>query len=203
MSSSFPKHIFNKAHDISFAVFRVAAIVKNMKLRIALEDGAVDLISHLAADAVDKLCVLIKLAASINEIKPINAEILDRELNALNSAIQSAIAESAIGNDEEPDLKEVFAELESAESGNVSAEEKDEKVSQHIINRQSAILEFIRQLPDGCRMRDLTAKFSDVSERTLRNDLQSLMVEGLVERVGSQGPLSSFRAVTKEDIIAL
>ena len=203
MSYSFPKHVFDKAHDIAFAVFRVAAIVKNMKLRVALEGGAVDLVSELNAGAVDKLGALVKLAASINEIKPVNAEILEKELRALNSTIQSAITESVIGNDEEVNLKEVFAESNSATNGNPADEEKDDKVSQHIVNRQSAIIEFIRQLPDGCRMRDLAARFPDVSERTLRNDLQNLVSDGLIERVGSQGPFSSFRAVTKKEIIAL
>jgi len=58
MSHSFHKHILDKAHDISFAVFRVAAIVKNMKLRMALEDAAVELVSDTAA-AVDKLGALL------------------------------------------------------------------------------------------------------------------------------------------------
>ena len=136
-----------------------------------------------------------------------NAEVLYRELDKLSSAIQSVIHESAIGNDEEVDLEEVFAELacgepvepNSATSGN---EEKDEEISPHIANRQSAILEFIRQLPNGCRMRDLTGRFPEVSERTIRNDLQALLGERLIERAG-KGPFSSFRAVTKQEIIAL
>jgi len=206
MSHSFPKHILDKAHDISFAVFRVAAIVKNMKLRMALEDAAVELVSDTAA-AVDKLGALIKLGASVTEIRPVNAEVLYRELDKLSSAIQSVIHESAIGNDEEVDLEEVFAELacgepvepNSATSGN---EEKNEEISPHIVNRQSAILEFIRQLPNGCRMRDLTGRFPEVSERTIRNDLQALLGERLIERAG-KGPFSSFRAVTKQEIIAL
>ena len=51
-------------------------------------------------------------------------------------------------------------------------------------------------------MRDLLIKFPEVSERTLRNDLQDLNAEGLVERLG-KGAFSSFRAVTKHEIIAL
>lgn len=200
MSYSFPKHVFNKAHDISFAVFRVSTVVKNFKMKVALEEAAVDLIRQLDGMAVDKLSVLVKLAASINEIKPVNAEVLERELINFNSAIQSAITESVIGNDEDVDLEEVFSESESATAGN---EEKNEELSPHIVNRQSAILEFIRQLPNGCRMRDLTARFLEVSERTLRNDLQNLISEGLVERVGVSGPFSLFRPVTKKEIIAL
>ncbi len=203
MSHSFHKHVFDKAHDISFAVFRVSTVVKNFKMKLALEEAAVDLIRQLDGMAVDKLRTLVRLTASVNEIKPMNAEVLERELINLHSAIQSAITESVIGNDEEINLKEVFAESNSATNGNSADEEKDDKLSPHIVNRQSAIIEFIRQLPDGCRMRDLAARFPDVSERTLRNDLQNLTAEGLIERAGSQGPFSSFRAVTKKEIIAL
>jgi len=200
MSHLLPKSVFDKAHDISFAVFRVSTVVKNFKMKVALEEAAIDLISQLDSMAVDKLRALVRLTASVNEIKPMNAEVLERELYGLNSAIQSAITESVIGNsaaaEEEIDLNEVFADSE--------IEVDDTKtLSPHIVNRQSAILEFMRQLPDGCRMRDLTARFPDVSERTLRNDLQTLVSEGLTERVGPQGPFGSFRAVTKKEIIAL
>lgn len=204
MSPLLPKSVYDKAHDISFAVFRVATVVKNFKLKVALEDAAIDLIRDIDGQAVDKLGTLVRLAASINEIKPVNAEVLGRELNSLNSAIQSAITESVIGNDEEIDLEETFVESDAGNSGSTAvAGEKSDKISPHIVNRQSAILEFIRQLPNGCRMRDLTARFPEVSERTLRNDLQNLTAEGLIERAGSQGPFSSFRAVTKKEIIAL
>ncbi len=84
------------------------------------------------------------------------------------------------------------------------------------LTRQSAILEFIKQLPNGCRMKDLMAKFPSVSERTLRNDLQVLTTEDKIERFGAiQGPFSYFRAksqnrppelletVTKNETISL
>jgi hypothetical protein len=211
MSQSFPEDIFDKAHDISFAVFRVAAIVKNLKLKSALEDGAVDLVKELDNGAVDKLRALVKLSASVSEVKPVNAEVLERELVGLNSAMESAITELVIGNsaaaEEEIDLSKVFADsTEESKSANGKRENPPaggEILSPHIVNRQSAILDFIRELPNGCRMRDLTARFSDVSERTLRNDLQSLVQEGLIERVGSQGPFSSFGVVTRNEIIVL
>jgi len=203
MSQFFPKDVFDKVHDISFAVFRVASIVKNFKLKTALEDAAVDLIGDLDDGAVDKLRVLVRLSASVNEVKPVNAEVLERELAALNSAMQSAITELVIGNDEEIDLNEVFADSENEAEDTDAKKAKDETLSPQVANRQSAIIDFIRQLPNGCRMRDLTARFSDVSERTLRNDLQVLVAEGLIERVGSQGPFASYRPVTKKEIIAL
>ncbi|OGY58220.1 MAG: hypothetical protein A3E61_00360 [Candidatus Colwellbacteria bacterium RIFCSPHIGHO2_12_FULL_43_12] len=205
-----PKSVFDKAYDISFAVFRVVATVNNAKLKSALEDSAVDLILELDDQAVDKLGALVRLATSVNEMKTLNAEVLLRELDNIKVEIQSAISQSAIGNEDEVDLSNSFADsseqpvhLGATQVHKQEDEEKDIKINSNIANRQSAILSFIRQLPNGCRMRDLIVKFPEVSERTLRNDLHDLTTEGLVERVGSQGPFASFRGVTKKEIIAL
>jgi len=219
-----PKSVFDKAYDISFAVFRVVATVNNAKLKSALEDSAVDLILELDDQAVDKLGALVRLAASVNEMKTLNAEVLLRELDNIKVEIQSAVhlgarrvSQSAIGNEDEVDLSNSFADsseqpvhLGATQVHKQEDEEKDIKINSNIANRQSAILSFIRQstsgrdgLPNGCRMRDLIVKFPEVSERTLRNDLHDLTTEGLVERVGSQGPFASFRGVTKKEIIAL
>ncbi len=189
--------------------------MKNFKIKVSLEEAAVELITDLSIGAVDKLGTLVKLAGSVNEIKPINVDVLRGELNSLNSMIQSAIAESVIGNDEEVNLEDEFAALDSthsAGSGQTGSSQansatngndgKVENISPHIAIRQSAILEFIRQLPSGCRMKDLATRFPEVSERTLRNDLQTLSAEGFLERIG-KGPFGSFRAVTKQEIIAL
>lgn len=206
MSHPLSKDILNLAHDISAAVFRVARVVKNTKLKTALEDAAVDLVSSPADGTVDKLLMLVKLAASAKEIKTLNAEVLERELNLLSDMIQEtiskAISEASIGNEEEPDLAESFAELSATPKPILSSLNKEYKSNGNIAIRQSAILAYIRELPNGCRMRDLLAKFPDVSERTLRNDLQDLNAGGLVERLG-KGAFSSFRAVTKHEIIAL
>ena len=198
-----PKSVFDKAYDISFAVFRVVATVNNAKLKSALEDSAVDLILEINDQAVDKLGALVRLATSVNEMKTLNAEVLLRELDNIKVEIQSAISQSAIGNEDEVDLSNSFADSSEQPVHKQEDEEKDIKINSNIANRQSAILSFIRQLPNGFRMRDLIVKFPEVSERTLRNDLHDLTTEGLVERVGSQGPFASFRGVTKKEIIAL
>src|SRR3989344_2176513 len=90
--------ISQKAHDISFATFRVATLVKNKKLRSELEDAATDLVSKYEEifdresqfyipNVVDKLERLIMLAESVGEMKPINSSVLRRELNNLQTAI--------------------------------------------------------------------------------------------------------------------
>ena len=59
--------------------------------------------------------------------------------------------------------------------------------------RQSTILERVKEF-DSCRLRDIQEVFPDISERTIRYDLQSLVEQGLIERIGSGGPGSYYRA---------
>lgn len=47
----------------------------------------------------------------------------------------------------------------------------------------------------GCRMKDIIEAFPNVSERTLRYDLERLAEQGIVERVGQSGPATSYRAI--------
>lgn len=58
--------------------------------------------------------------------------------------------------------------------------------------RQTAILERIRQ-NNNCRLKDVQEYLPDVSERTLRYDLQNLIEKGLVERLGNGGPATYYR----------
>lgn len=68
--------------------------------------------------------------------------------------------------------------------------------------RQSAILDIIRQ-SNVCRlkdiMRDIHEFFPDISERTVRYDLQRLVEEGTVERTGSGGPATFYQIKGESD----
>lgn len=58
--------------------------------------------------------------------------------------------------------------------------------------RQSAILGQLRE-SGNCHLKDLLRALPDVSERTIRYDLQGLIERGLVERVGPGGPATYYR----------
>ncbi len=59
-------------------------------------------------------------------------------------------------------------------------------------NRQTAILDRIRQ-SGNCRIKDIQDLLPGSSERTIRYDLQSLIEQNLVERVGMGGPSVFYR----------
>jgi len=59
--------------------------------------------------------------------------------------------------------------------------------------RQSAILNRIRQ-SGNCRMKDIQDILPNTSERTIRYDLQTLLENSLIERIGNAGPSVFYRA---------
>src|SRR3989338_6198996 len=68
------------AHDISFAVYRVASQIEFSYLRKEFEVCAVEIVSFLDLEAIDRAKRLIKLGRAIEEISEINSEVLLREL---------------------------------------------------------------------------------------------------------------------------
>lgn len=216
--------IKDKAREISYALIKVAFNIKRPELRNRLENLAFELMENAARAAagvnqelannvladVSAIDGLVRLAHSIYEIEPVNATILVRELDKFNSAIcQLAKADSAIA--ELPDLEKLFSDypMEQPDTNVVkpaieNIENKEEPQVSNGLNsaiRQSAIIERIRQR-GNCRLKDLLIDFPEVSERTLRYDLQGLCAKGAIERIGNGGPASYYRPVSEIRLIA-
>lgn len=68
------------------------------------------------------------------------------------------------------------------------------KSDESISSRQENILRLIREIP-FCRMRNIMEMMPEVSERTIRNDIQSLIEKQLVRRIGGGGPNSYFESL--------
>ncbi|MDE2001566.1 MAG: hypothetical protein KGI60_03320 [Patescibacteria group bacterium] len=244
--------IKEKAREISYALIRVAFYIKRSDLRSRIESLAFELLDDAAKASVENtqqsvmavlssissLDALVRLAHSIYEIEPVNATILVRELNELNTAMRQ------YGKLDEklPDLESFFSGLpvrdevavsvpskekadsdESSDSlmrsysnggdsndgdgssdsvslrslselGDDSAQNVSPNQSESIAARQSAIVEKIKAANgSGCRLKDVLADFPNVSERTLRYDLQKLCDKGVVVRVGNGGPATYYR----------
>ena len=177
-------------HEIASAVFRVAALVRHERLRKELEEGAVELVKNIYPENVDMLERLVQLTEAVGEVSEINAMVLCRELGNLRILLNTEISESISGVSSSLNLEEIFAERSQKEG------EKGESEIGNQGERQTAVLEYIRKFPNGCRMRQLSVTFSDFSERTIRADVQRLINGGLVEKIGSKtGPFSYFRTV--------
>ena len=224
--------ISQKSHDISYATFRVATLVRNKKLRAELEIAAIDLVSKYEEafdkesllyipNVVDKLERLIMFAESIGEIKAINASVLKRELNNLQTAIDFhantfkgnpngnqdlyiSSMFSANGNTMEENKFHQQAKRSNnpnasgsfniSNVSNISNDSNVSKNSNEISVRQMAILRLIKET-EFCRLRNITEAMPNISERTVRNEIQSLIDKNLVRRMGGGGPHSYFEVL--------
>jgi len=99
---------------------------------------------------------------------------------------------------QDPQQEELRESAQEEQSGNpaiadlMSSPALTQQGDESFISRKEKILNRIRQ-SGNCRMRDIQEVMGDVSERTLRYDLQRLVAEGLIERVGSGGPATYYR----------
>lgn len=142
-------------------------------------------------DTVTDVNALFSSSGSINSVQ----EIRKNPIAGLPHSLESAI-------DVADGIKETMVDIdESVDSSLTQDKQQSNIISVGSAIRQSAILDKIKIACNdvsgsgsvkGCRMKDLIAEFPDVSERTLRYDLQRLLQHGSIERVGNGGPASYY-----------
>lgn len=216
-------YIFKKSYEISYALWRIAANMQEVNFADKLYGKAIELVG-LAADEdfesivpeLNSLELLLKFAGDVDLLQSSNADILQREIGNLKSAIfdyNAAIHDSG-KKDNQVDISDIFSEshdgggseVEFAEiETEIFAEDGDSIIKEDANDfpakpqsfheqtggvkaaiRQSAILEKIRQF-GNCRLGDILAILPDSSERTIRYDLEALVQQNLIERVGVGG----------------
>ncbi|MFH1759323.1 MAG: hypothetical protein ABH822_02045 [Patescibacteria group bacterium] len=199
-------NILQKSRRLSYVVLRLAAYVRRREFKERLEYWAFELLEGAAADdfekaltAIDVIEALIRFGESIYEIEPINSTVVIQELSTVNAAIRQLI-----GKDELPDFRTMIAGLPDSlpdlekpnKNGDFDEIEPNDGYdnSEAALMRQSAVLKKIRQYSKigGCRIGDLAEAFPDISERTLRYDLQKLINQKMVYRSGSMGPGTTY-----------
>ena len=196
--------ILKKSREITYVLLRVAVYIRRSELRQRIEKYAFQLLEEASLNNFEKMLettrvlkAFIKFGEQIYEIEPLNSSILINELSTLNTAIRQFA-----GLDKLPDLESLFSkpsiinknkennsEISSKDRSNSEPEEMN--IANSII-RQSAILEKIKSSEDVCQLKDLIILLPGVSERTLRYDLQKLVSQGLVNKIGSSGPGTSY-----------
>ncbi len=219
--------MFKKSYEISYALWRMAAIISQAGFAGILYRNASELIDLAAtnkyreiAAKIPEIETVIKFGIDVDAVSLANGDVILRELEWLKSAIEThngKIAELDIagifaGKDvpATPDVASVskpvaptgFIPLRDEEepapinlpvSAAVSAEAGEVGNFPRAEARQSAIAEKIRQM-GACRLADIQAVLPDVSERTIRYDLETLVQRNLIERVGTGGRSVYYRA---------
>lgn len=195
-----------KSFEVAYALFRIAANTTDMGFAGMLREEATRLVANAAkenyseaAKSIAAIEYFVRLATEAGFISFSNAEIILHELGNLNAAI-AGLPNAAI---QEVDLSGIFSNSHPAgeqklfhhrkreQSGSENTSEDGSGIMKSEI-RQTAIIERIRQ-SGNCRLKDIMELFPGSSERTLRYDLQSLVEQNLVERVGNGGPAVFYR----------
>lgn len=215
--------LHKRAKNISLALIKIAVSSRRLDFRMRLERLSLDLLEKILLDKNEEVIEILTLViglvdfgALIYEIEPINANIVNKELNGLMSEISNKIGSSLKNL---PNLPDIFIDNDNnlfniknkakKEYGNIGIiqKEADRVINQNLLLsrldnnksyqdntaiRQKTIIDKIRQSDKALQLKDIIAAFPGFSERTLRYDLQRACSEGHLERIGS-GPASSYR----------
>ncbi len=210
--------ILTKAYEVAYALFRLAAQMPEKDFAEPLRASGTAMLSASAAEdyaatehSLRVAECLVKFGGDVGLIGTQNVGVMTREIFALDAAI--AERKTAAKTDE-VNLAEIFskpeiaARLEEAkrieeparepapiriEEFRAQTESQPRQSSNDSAIRQNAILARIRQF-GNCRMKDIQEMLPDTSERTIRYDLQTLVEQNLIERIGNAGPLVFYRA---------
>ena len=193
-----------KAYEIAYALWRIAAHSSEKAFADILRNKAIELVGFAADENFaglhsigDSLEELIKFAVDVNCVSVGNAAILVREIGKMKAAISDIPAKNKFADINIADIfsdgfgnkftKEEVIEEEEAipDFADINDEVSAESGKKAEI-RQAAILEKIQEI-GNCRLADIQAILPNTSERTIRYDLESLVRQNRIERVGSGG----------------
>ena len=201
------RFILTKAYEVAYALFRLAAQMPEKDFAEPLRASGTAMLAAAAAEdyaaAGRSLRVtecLVKFGGDVGLIGTQNVEVMAREIYALDAAIAER---KTVARTDEVNVAEIFSKPEvvertaevahSAEPAIEPASMPMHQSSNDSAIRQSAILARIRQ-SGNCRMKDIQEMLPDTSERTIRYDLQTLVEQNLIKRIGNAGPLVFYRA---------
>ena len=208
------RFILTKAYEVAYALFRLAAQMQEKDFAESLRASGTAMLSAAAAEdyaaagrSLRVVECLVKFGGDVGMIGTPNVDVMTREIFALDAAIAEC---KTVAKTDEVNVAEIFSKPEvvkrSAEPAIEPAPMRMEdfraqpqphpqprQPSNDSAIRQSAILARIRQ-SGNCRMKDIQEMLPDTSERTIRYDLQTLVEQNLVERIGNAGPLVFYRA---------
>jgi hypothetical protein len=209
------RFILTKAYEVAYALFRLAAQMPEKDFAESLRASGTAMLSAAAAEdyaaAARSLRVtecLVKFGGDVGMIGTPNVDVMTREIFALDAAIAER---KTVAKTDEVNVAEIFSKPEDAprsagepradepttEPAPMRMEQMPRPPSNDSAIRQSAILARIRQ-SGNCRLKDIQDVLPNISERTIRYDLQTLVEQNLVERIGNAGPLVFYRASRTE-----
>jgi len=174
------------------ASFKVSDLIPDLVLRGKIKTQILNVYKSFFqkkySDLLKEIDVLdgyLFLAGELNLIKENNLRILKNGFLIFKSRIIVAL------NNESP--KTV---VDSTANLTVAMKKEAIKSEAGLSERQEKIMKYFQE-NDEARLADLIKLFPDVSEKTVRNDLNGLVALGKISRRGSMGSGSFYKAVRK------
>jgi len=197
-----------KAYEIAYAVFRVAEQSGSASLRESLEQRAFILLDAVVAGEYENVSTdlraleyLLRFGSDVGMIHSENVEKIAGEFSILETTIEGLQNYAA----KDPvNLEGIFSKKQHVSREEVTPRQVPVQMTSvqepvggmsGIIKsgiRQSTIMDRIRQT-GNCRLKDIQEILPECSERTIRYDLQSLVEQKLIERIGNGGPAVYYR----------
>ncbi|OGZ00509.1 MAG: hypothetical protein A2946_00880 [Candidatus Liptonbacteria bacterium RIFCSPLOWO2_01_FULL_53_13] len=201
-----------KAFEVCYALFRVASKSRSSALSKSIEQKAIKLLDIASGsskkellETAENIAYLLRAGASVGMIASGNAEIILREIENLKELVPESHDSPEILD---PEIEAIFSMPQSGkekkkkgnpanvrkESGNPAIDLVNstlDEISDEIRQRRDTILGEIRK-SGNCRIKELQDSLQNVSERTIRYDLEVLINDGIVERIGN-GPATYYR----------
>jgi DNA-binding HxlR family transcriptional regulator len=202
-----------KAFEIACALIRIAGYSGNEHFKSYLEAYAMALVdsvesgsAHKSASALQAIRQFLLLGTFSGFLSEEDRALMDSQISELADFI-AALPDESGNMVKELHLQDIFTESGKTDTNSaavVSKPAKIDRVVRHpksepdngaLQQRQERIIEIIRQ-SGNCKVRELQDKLPDISERTIRYDIQALVEQGIVERFGPGGPSTYYRLKT-------
>lgn len=197
--------ILLRSFEVAYAMFRVAGVSGSQAIKDALERFGASVIEHAALgrasdlrNVIDGARYMLHLGTNVGSVNIENAETIMRALDELGVEAERSFAAMPAP----AKLEDIFDRPQNAEENSVIPADTGIRVDQRVPKqasslktsgeRQSVIFQKIRQ-SGNCRLRDIQEVLPEVSERTIRYDIDYLIGNGLIERFGSGGPATFYR----------
>ncbi len=194
--------VVKKAYELAYAAFRISESVPDKRsFQEPLEAMALGLLNAaLEGDklgiekSIGFLTIYLRFGSDAGLVSQENRDLMIAEMGKLDSALAGL---NQAKNAPHVELGKIFTPMDLAAPMRNPARTRQTKSefqtdSSSFKDREKVILERIRQL-GNCRLKDITEALPDSSERTIRYDLQALLGEGVLERVGNGGPATFYR----------
>jgi hypothetical protein len=209
-------------------MFKVASVISHGGLKSELENQAISLSANPCPDTIFSAENLINLGRETGNIKPINAVVLIRELEALKKGLSVTPVVLEDPKDD-LDISAKFAKSNSstsAKDGSISDTSTKGKGQNHssdkpvqVTSEETRTNDGVKQKRPGSgrkssinpdkvyqyiaghkesRLKELESEFSEVSGRTVRRMTEALIKEGKIERIGNPGPTSFYQVTSKQ-----